>query len=1208
MAQTQDVFTLFVTHILPALSDPSNAYNTQHMYVLHSLTEVKSVLLILDVSQSDALVLHLFQSLFDIVSGTSKTSGEQIGKGVEYNMTQMLVSLVDEASSLPTEVVDIIVAQFLRAGVGLNKTKKEMEADDKQSKLLSKELPPAYNMAKVICNSTPEKMSRYISQYFNDVIMEATPGRNGHRDDAESDDGEAAGPTEADIKELNKAHILLRELWRASPAVLQNVIPQLEAELSADNVSLRLLATETLGDIVSGIGAAGPPPPPVMDPAAYPPATLEGFVESNPNASVLTTPKSPQSFAQTHPTVYHSFLGRKNDKSPIIRSAWTTAIGRILVTNAGDIGLGREDEHTLVKSLSEKLNDADERVRLAAVKAVGFFGFRDIMSKLAASGDVNKSGSVLCSLADRARDRKHSVRVEGMTTLARIWGVAVGEIASGNDAVISLLGSIPTKVFDAYYANDQDLNVLLDRVMFEQLLPLSYPPTKKKLSNGDSQASQSNGDGVFDPDKIRTQRILLLVRSLDAKSKRAFFAMLARQPTFSQVLTAFLKRCEEFNGGVTENEDPAVVKQKMTTLISWTTGWLPDPPRVSADLWKFAKLHDRRTYHLIKLAMSPETDFNTAYKALKETSRRIEGAPGAPAGILETLTPLFYRSALLVYNRSHLPAILQYARNDEGGLGATAHEVLNEISERIPTVFKSHIKELCKQLEEQAPTATKENSPDTFKSLKACAAFARKYPKEIPQDRKFLQALSSFAQYGTPPKAAKYAVSILMAATDRKEMHARDLVTKATKGWKFGSGHFLTRLATMSQLSLLEPKTTEEASDEILDIATQEILLKVRTPASDDDPQWQSDSEIDEECQAKCWALKILVNRLRTIEDPEIAKTTSDPVFRVLNTLIKNSGELSKNNDTPTHHKSRLRLLAAQLCLKLCTRGIYENLFHPEAFNRLACVAQDSLYQVRRNFIEKLQKYLASSRLSSRFYTVIFLMAFEPDAEFRTQVQTWLRSRVRHFEAHEGSEGKRQIVMEITMARLLSLLAHHPDYSPAVEDILDHARYILFYITSVLNPSNLALVLKFAERVKQTQDAFSPAKSENLYILSDLAQALIRKWQEKKGWSLQSWPGKVRLPAGLFKALPDHETAQRIAEKNYLPDGVDEGLDALVRNAEKKKVCNELLTLMDITNNISAQAQEFRRIRRTIQEDQGRETLINVEAEKHATQEAKNAS
>ncbi|APA14981.1 hypothetical protein SS1G_13681 [Sclerotinia sclerotiorum 1980 UF-70] len=1152
-SQVKNIFAFFVTTILPALSNPSHTYNTEHKYVLSSLAEVKSIVLMTDLPNAEDLMLHLFSTFFDICSGSSKSStGEQISKDVEYNMSQCLVTLVDEAPVVGPHVIDIIVAQFLRAATPSGgKSKHGAKADDKQSTLLLKDLPEAYNMAKTICNDCSDKMSRYVSQYFNDVMMEvSTSGgkANGHRkDDADSDEDDApTGPTDSDLKELNKAHRLLRELWRASPAVLQNVIPQVEAELSAENIQLRMLATETLGDIISGIGAAGPPPLPNMDPAAYPPVRLDDYPVT-PITSILIKPSSPQSFSQTHPSVWHSFIGRKNDKSPVIRSAWTTAIGRILVTQAGGIGLNREDEVALVKSLAEKLNDPDEKVRVAAVKAVASFNLVDIMEKLAPNGPVTKSGSVLSNLADRARDRKPAVRAEAMTTLGTIWGVATGEIAAGNESVIASLGAIPSRIFDAFFANDSELNVLLDHVMFEQLLPLTYPPSKIKGSKNGSSQSLLSSDEPFDADRIRAERILLLVRSLDPKPKKAFFAIQARTKSYSDVFTAYIKKCEEFNGGVTGG-DAADARQKLNAVIEYLLQFFPDPLRTSQDLHKYAKLHDRRTYQLLRYTMDPKSDFKTVHNAIKEFSKRIEAAPNAPAGLLDTLTPLIYRSAFLIYNRSHLPTILQFSRTDDKGLGATAQEVMNEISEKNPQVLTANIKELCKTLEDEAPTETKENEPGTVATLKACAVFAKSKTesKSLPKDRKFTQTLVNYASFGTPPKAAKYAITLLMAATDRKEMHAKDILEKSSKDWKYGEGHFLTKLAAISQLQLLSPKIADDYSNEILEITTKNLLLQVRTPAKDTDPSWQNDDELDEECQAKCWALKILVNRLRTVEEAEI-KTVAQPVYKLLNTLIVNDGELSKKQDTPRHHKSRLRLLAAQLMLKLCTTPAFDELLTPAQFDRLSFVAQDEHMNVRRGFVEKLQKYLVKDKLPDRFYTIIFLTAFEPEQNFKNSIITWIRSRAKVF-----AESK-SMVLEKTLPRLLSLLAHHPDYSVEPRELIDHARYILYYVSSIASEDNLGLIYKYAQSVKQARDSINPVESENLYVLSDLAQAVISKWEVKKGWTMQSYPAKVRVPAKLFGPLQSHSIAQEIAEKNFIPEEMDEELDKLIRNVDKKK-------------------------------------------------------
>jgi sister-chromatid-cohesion protein PDS5 len=330
------------------------------MHVLKSLAEVKSIVLLTDLPQSDNLVTQVFTRFFDVISGSSKaSSGEQLAKTVGVNMTAILAILTDESAALPQEAVDTIVAQFLRVDPKVVPIPgKGTKVDDKQSTLVMKELPPAYNMAKTICSSCPEKMAAEISKYFSDVILDAsTAAQRKQSGDVEDPDDSLLGPSEEDLQELRKAHRLLRELWRACPAVLQNVIPQLEAELSTENIQLRLLATETLGDIVSGIGAAGSPPPPSEDPATWPPIDLSAHVEKSTTANLLTTPSSPQSFPQHYIQTYSVFLSRRQDKSALVRAAWTTAIGRILGTNGGGIGLSPEEESRLVDDLARMLND-----------------------------------------------------------------------------------------------------------------------------------------------------------------------------------------------------------------------------------------------------------------------------------------------------------------------------------------------------------------------------------------------------------------------------------------------------------------------------------------------------------------------------------------------------------------------------------------------------------------------------------------------------------------------------------------------------------------------------------------------------------------------------------------------------------------------------------------------------------------------------------
>lgn len=420
-------------------------------------------------------------------------------------------------------------------------------------------------------------------------------------------------------------------------------------------------------------------------------------------------------------------------------------------------------------------------------------------------------------------------------------------------------------------------------------------------------------------------------------------------------------------------------------------------------------------------------------KALKEIKKRM--ADSASPGILDALTPLLYRVSQLIYNKSHVAPIVEFSRTDELGLGGTAHEVLKEMSASNPAVFKANVKALSDLLQEQSPDSAKDgmDTVGAVDTLKACAGFAKSYPKDMPQERKLLQVLVAFALTGKPPAAAKHAVTILMHSSSRKEMYATDLIKRCVDGFVYGGEHFLAKLACIGQLVLLAPQQCEEAIPKINDIA-KDILLNVRTPVSDDDDdeEWVDDSHLDDEIQAKILALRILVNMLRHSEVKDV-QHTSVMVMDILLKTVRNAGSIAKES-TPKHHRSRLRLVAAQLLLKLAVQKTYEDIITPQNFHKLACVAQDSCYGVRRGFIDKLKKYLASGKLPPRYYTIVFLMAYEPVTEWKEETTNWIRSRTTLLASKPGN------IMEVVFARLLSLLVHHPDFGVLVKDLSDFSK------------------------------------------------------------------------------------------------------------------------------------------------------------------------
>jgi len=1179
--QLKDIFTVIVSTILPALADSSNAYDAQHTYILRQLVDAQSIVLISDIPDAEQLLSTLFTVCFDIVSGSAKnTSGGELVRLVEFQIQQLLVSVVEEAT-LPQDVTDIIISQFVRVDPRSNQEslpkKKGSEPKDKtQSTLLLKDYPPAYNLAKYICSTCSEKMSASISQYYSNIIANASTAlanedpRSKPSKRTMSPDSDSENDDNESFNDLRKAHRLVRELWRAAPDMLINVIPQLEIELAADSVVLRQLAVETVGDMTAGIGLAGLPELPALDPAQYPLPTIENSTEVQLSDNPLLKPASPKPFMHVHFPTYKAFLGRSIDKAVAVRVAWTNAASRILLTNAGAIGMSVDEQSVLLSCLTKILKDTDEKVRLAALQSMRSFSYSSVVNVLGSDGGLSQPESLLSAVAERISDKKLPVREQAMLLLGSMWGVASKDLADGNDQVQSVLGQAPSKLLSARFLNEPHTTSIVDRVLYECLVPLNFPPVKGKTLATEGQQGVVAAGELTDPDEIRVRRILTLVRDLDDRTKTVFFRMQHRQAEMSKGIKTFLKACEDYNGGVLDdlNEEKRLEEQ-LTRIIDSFSQQHPERTKASNDLWKFVKAHDRRNYQLIRFATEPEYDYKTMLKAIKELRKRIREGDSGTSPMLDTLTAMLYQCSLVIYNRSHIPAIMKFARSPNMSYADVAQEVLREISDKVPEVMKTHIQALCQELEEAAHSQKSSESASAVDALKACSAFSKRFPEDVPVNRKFELAMMQFVQFSSSPKAAKHATSIILNTSNKKELRAKEIVTKAVKRYHSDASNKLPQLAAIAQVCLQAPQEASVEEDAILQIAMTETLQKNKSSSSDEDQAAWTD-DIDEETAAKQLALKILVNRCRSgnRESRDSFNALATPVIDILMKTIRKDGEITPTEDTPATQRNRLRLDAARFVLKLCRhQPICEELLTPQMFMTIAHILINPPYQVRGGLIQQLKKYLNQGKLNTRWLTVFFLLAFEPPTtDLRQSTMAWLKSRSAYYarlqKQARSNDNKAQTtnVMEMIFARLLSMLVHHPDYpakgTPGFEgELLDFAKYIVFYLQACATEENLSLIFHIAQRVKQAQDALSVDEDvqERLYVLSDLAQATIRNYADlmpahAKGINLlQTWPGKAHLPSTLFKAINGHVKAQEIAAKNYLPEDVALGLEHLVR-------------------------------------------------------------
>ena len=88
---------------------------------------------------------------------------------------------------------------------------------------------------------------------------------------------------EDSVDDLKKTHKLIRDVYPVAPVLLLNVIPLVEEELSLDVLRVRILATETLGNMFAS--------------------------------------KTSKLFSE-YPSIWHEWQGRRNDKAAAIRIRW----------------------------------------------------------------------------------------------------------------------------------------------------------------------------------------------------------------------------------------------------------------------------------------------------------------------------------------------------------------------------------------------------------------------------------------------------------------------------------------------------------------------------------------------------------------------------------------------------------------------------------------------------------------------------------------------------------------------------------------------------------------------------------------------------------------------------------------------------------------------------------------------------------------------
>ncbi|KAF9457542.1 armadillo-type protein [Collybia nuda] len=1015
-AELRDIFQFFFRQLTNGLKGTESSYYNEYFHLLESLSTVKSVVLVCDLPTAEEIMAEIFRDFFNLVR-------RDLAKKIEMFMVDILVALIDECQVLPSEVLDTILSQFMD-----NNTRIEQAG---------------YRLAVQVCNQTVDKLQRHVCQHFTDIIVENSG--------------------DEDFNEIRTAHELIKRVHRSCPGLLQSIIPQLEEELRVEDQTLRLIVTQTLGEMFGDKGGVD--------------------------------------LVKKFPTTWNVWILRKNDKSAAIRLKFVET-ARILIANLP------EQRETIEESLNSKFFDPDEKVRAAACRVYGQLDYETALHHV--------SEDQLHALAGRGLDKKHSVRLEALTSLGKLYNLAYPEIENNEPLAIKQFSWIPNEML-LMLSISPDVRLVLEQVVLEHILPLP------------SSSTPSSSKGGEIDEVAWTDKLLNTMKHLEERSTNAILLLSGLKTVRPSVFDHFLEVCIKNNGGIID-ENEELITHRLNGIIQFIAASFSDPHKAGEDLHAFAKLNENRLYKLLRTCMDQQTDLKALVKAANEFNRRVEQSS---ASIAATMTALLRRCSPWILNQSSIPTLIKRVQKGHGNATSQSHAtaahaetLLTFVSKHSPALYKPHISELTKAIADEKNTTLVEVS------LRALAGVISWDDKLAPTDKRTNERLSRLALQSNY-RYAKFAARALAFSKNKDEVCA-EMVESIVEGMTDCSPELLVgHIAVLAQFAKYIPDAFEHRSDVIMAFLLKKVLMVPSLPdldEMDEDEEWQADEDVSPTTKAKILSLKVCRHRSLAHASSEKALEIVTPVLKMLATLIEHNGSLSSTVTEDPKVISRMRLQAAVSLLHLSTTEVYANAMSPK-FLRLAVVVQDSCYNVRVTFLTKLISLLQPRKLPPRYNVIPFLTVHDPESDVKSMAASYISGALRKMNPAVRSEH-----LEIIFIRLLHLLAHHPDFNTSHDDLLDIAKYVQFYLDLIATSETVSLLYHLAMKGKTVRDAESHTYTQNLYVISELAQELIKTRAGLHSWSIQSYPGKVRLPPDILRPLPNADAANKILKTVYLPE------------------------------------------------------------------------
>lgn len=1061
--------------------------------------EVHLVILVVDLPDGPELVAELFETMFLVAA-------KGFPERLELLAAEMLAEVFSEAESVPQKVVTLLLKKLTAT------------SDSGLTGATSNISNPGLVFSLAVCESNVDKMSRCVAQLFSEMLDESAKVKNGATD------------YEASYLALEKIHTWSVQIWKYVPDLLNSVMGLINDELNSDSERVRVLATTTIGSMVAN------------SPDASPESNLVHFIN-------------------THRVTWQNWLNISSDISPVVRAKWVEQVPPILCSQS----VTSDSTTELSSGFTKCLADINERVRFATCRALETLPFALFSSKVCTENTLG----TLFRLAREKNSDIHNVTIRILSDVYNTYMDLIerGEVVDfGNlsgeevERVEKMLAvELPNTLLQLNYVNDKSLTATVDICLFEKLVPF-LDETLKRLS-----------------------RLCAFYGALDDRSKASLFAIVTRQKKFSDASKKFLELTLEYlkmysiDGENKENESmeqdqKEQARSKINKTMQWLTASFPPGLNSLECLERCFQMRNARLIKLMSKCISSDTDFKSVKNSLKELLVKFNDAKVikvasernsvTTSDMVSTMKILLYRSSNIFFNKTNTSELIKMSKEQSHKYQQVANDIINRLSSIFPDVFKNQIKVLSDLI-----VTRKVTIEDSL--IQSYSHFMKKYPECFPDDTEFAESLTLLATEGSPFQA-RYAVKII-GKCDRKEYHLSEIAKKVLP-LEPSSPFFATHLSAIAKIYLIEPIALEAHSNEISSIIVDEVLRKNRLDGITKEylttDEWLTDTQLRDNFKElhafneKLLSIRLILNRVRSvvIENAELKDVgvILEKPLKLLTTIVTNSGEIVKSKPgllpTPPCCQQRLRLEAGLNILKLAKYPSINVLINNSVISTLARLLHDKSSKVREVFLETLEKKLSHNAISERFLHLVFFMGHEPDESIKRRALIWIASNFRR------CEEKNDIVYERILARLIHAIAHEERFirmmtevrgdevQPEVDAYAYALSFISMYLDSIAKEENISLLYYVASRVKQYRDGQVdpeqykmddlPDSAANLYRVTELCQLMIKELADFRGWILQTWPGKIKLPSDLFSPMDDYQEAQKVISRIYIPDDV----------------------------------------------------------------------